>query len=141
MSMQEFEQEERKQVEQREGHQAGYVGSYEVERQKIQPYGGKWRGSALHIVVTVLAPIGFVLSTMGIVGAALVLASTSHAESLLENRVLIVGGVLGLVGSILTLLVFVAMFVVALVLLARRVALRKGAGSASLRRGSLGKRR
>ncbi len=139
MSMQEFEYKEQATQEPSE-YQGSYVGSYEMEQQKIQPRGRQGQGSALHIVAIVLSSIGFGFSVVGVVGSALVLVNAHAVQGLLEFRELVAGGVLGLVSSILALLVFAAIFVVALVLLARRMALRRGLGSTSLRRKNMGNR-
>src|SRR5258707_10892826 len=145
MSMQEFEQEEQGQAPGQSEYRAGYMGSYETEQQKIHPYGEQRQNSALHIVAIILSSIGFSFSIVGIVGSAIVLHFARNATGLGDYSKLIgdysqliAGGVLGLVSSIMATLVFLAIFVVAIVLLARRVALRRGIGRASLRRRSLG---
>ena len=137
MSMQEFEQEEQEKSEQ-SAYQANYMGSYEAERQKIHPGEAQRQGIALHIVAIVLSSIGFVFSILGVVGAAIVLQTAQIGGNAEAHPALIVGGVLGLVGSILAMLVFIAIFVVAVVLLARRSILRRGSGSISSRSRSFG---
>jgi membrane protein implicated in regulation of membrane protease activity len=62
--------------------------------------------------------IGFFLSLAGIVASAVVLKFANGQQAL------IAGGVVGLVSSILVLLVFVAIFVVAVITLARPYVLR-----------------
>src|SRR5581483_5529381 len=121
MGMQEFEQEEQEKSEQR-AYQ--YMGSYETERQKIYPGEAHRESIALHIVAIVLSSIGFVFSILGIVGAAIVFQTARIGGNAEVHPALVAGGVLGLVGSILSMLVFIAIFVVAIVLLARRIILR-----------------
>jgi hypothetical protein len=128
--MQEFEQESQEEQEQ-SGYQTSYAENYQSEQRKIQPYEQQRQGYALHIVAIVLSAIGFCLSIVGIVGATLVLQAARYSVGFLAGRMFIVGGVLALVSSILVIFVFIAIFVVALVLLARRVALRRGLVSPS----------
>ncbi len=137
MSMQEFEQEEREKPEQ-DAYQEGYMGSYEAERQKIHPVEGQGQSSTLHILAIVLSSIGFVFSILGVVGSAMVLQAAQIRIDIQAQPSLIVGGVLGLAGSLLAMLVFIAIFVVAVVLLARRIALRRGAGHIASRSRSIG---
>ena len=137
MSMQEFEQEEQEQPGQ-STYQADYRGSYEAEQQKIHPDGGQRQGNALHIVAIVLSSLGFAFSVVGIVGSAIVLHAAQSIDGPAAHPELIAGGVLGLVSSILALLVFVAIFVVAIVLLAIKSILRRGAGRMSLHSRSIG---
>ena|SRR5579883_2596370 len=137
MSMQEFEQEEQEKSEQG-AYQVGYMGSYEAERQKIHPVEGQGQGIALHIVAIVLSSLGFVFSILGVIGSALVLQAAQSGENFEAHPPLLAGGVLGLIGSLLTMLIFIAIFVVAIVLLARRIALRRGGGHSASRSRSIG---
>jgi hypothetical protein len=66
-----------------------------------------------------LSSLGFFLTLAGIVGSALVLKFANGQQTLLA------GGAIGLVSSILALLVFVAIFVVAVVALARPYVVRR----------------
>lgn len=137
MSMQEFGQEEQERLEQGI-YQVDYMGSYEAERQKIHPVEGQGQSAARHIVAIVLSSVGFVFSILGVVGSAIVLQAARIGDNFEARPPHIAGGVLGLVGSILAMLVFIAIFVVALVLLARRIALRRGAGRISSHSRSVG---
>lgn len=137
MSMQEFEREEQEKSEQG-AYRVGYVGSYEAERQKIHPGEGQGQSSALHIVAIVLSSVGFVFSIPGVVGSAIVLQAAQSGIGFQAHPAIIAGGVLGLVSSILAMLVFIAIFIVAVVLLARRIALKRGAGRNASRSRSIG---
>jgi uncharacterized membrane protein YhaH (DUF805 family) len=86
----------------------------------------------------VLSSVGFAFSILGVIGSAIVLQATRSGENFEAHPPLIAGGVLGLLGSLLTMLVFIAIFVVAIVLLARRIALRRGAGHIASRGRSIG---
>ncbi len=124
MSMQEYEQESQEKPERSE-YQAGYVGSYEIEQQKIYPYGGQTQGSTLHIVAITLSSIGFFFAVAGIVGSAIVLQAAGTESFGNLTQTLQIGGVIGLLGSLFAMLAFIAIFVVAVVML-RSMALRRG---------------
>ena len=98
----------------------GY-GAYRAEAgqnaqgQKIYPQEThESRVSVLNIFTIVLSSIGFGPSIVGLVGSALVLGNRDGSQ------VLLAGGILGLVGSIVALLLFVTIFVLALVSAVRR---------------------
>ncbi|HEX7736815.1 MAG TPA: hypothetical protein VF458_18360 [Ktedonobacteraceae bacterium] len=131
MNMQEFEQEGQEQQEQG-SYGTGYVGRYEMEQQKIQPYGGPRQGYAFQIVAIILSSLGFGFTLTALLASAIVLNSADGIQPL------VVGGVLGLVGSILGMLVNIAIFVLTVVFLARSIAQRRGLPRVSVRRKSLG---
>ena len=85
------------------------------QQQKIYPQqGSSARGKALGIIAIILSSLGFFISVVGIVISALVLRfAYGHEERL-------AGGVAGLVGSIVVMLVCIAIFVTAVVILALR---------------------
>src|SRR5258708_2021745 len=128
MHMQEPEQ--RQQWQQPGEYNADYPGSYASEQQeyievvagddsqqqqKIYPQqGSSARGKALGIIAIILSSLGFFISVAGIVISALVL-KFAHGQ---EER--LTGGVAGLVGSIVVMLVCIAIFVTAVVVLALR---------------------
>ena len=96
-------------------------GAYRAERepnaqeQKIYPQQTREaRVSALNILTIVLSSIGFGPAIVGIVGSALVLGNRGGSQYLLT------GGILGLVGSIVALLLFVTIFVLSMVSAVRR---------------------
>ena len=128
MSMQEFEQENVFQPEQ--GIRAeNYQGSYEVGQQKIYPVERQRQSNVFPILFVVFSSIGFAPSILGIVGSAIVLrvAQNAHDFGFAGYQALITGGVLGLVGSILALLLFVTTFILSLIfLILRQVASRRG---------------
>ena len=74
------------------------------------------RASVLGILTIVFSSIGFGPAIVGIVGSALVLSNRDGSPYLLT------GGILGLVGSIVALLLFVTIFVLSVVSAARRAA-------------------
>ena len=110
------------------GYRAEYQGRYEPEpeqQQKIYPQAETERrgaGTLLGIVAILLSSIGFFLAVAGIVGSAIVLQFANGQQTL------IVGGAIGLVSSILVLLIFVAIFVVSIIVLANRYAIRRFRG-------------
>src|SRR5215469_11976515 len=71
------------------------------------------RVSAFGILTIVFSSIGFGPAIVGIVGSALVLSNRGGSSNLLT------GGILGLVGSILALLLFVTIFVLSVTSAAR----------------------
>ena len=96
---------------------ADYPGRYEPEQQqKIYPQGERsLHGNALWIIVMVLSSIGFALTVAGIVASAIVLKYANGQQMLLA------GGVIGLISSIVVMLVCVAIFVITIVTLAVRI--------------------
>ena len=132
MSMQEHEQEWQESQGQ-SAYQGGY-GSYEIEQQKIHPYGPQQKqGYVFHILMIVISSLGFVFTVMTLIASAIVLRSADGSQPL------IFGGVLGLVSSILAMLTCIAIFVLAIVFLAVAVARRRRAMSQNRARGkSLG---
>lgn len=98
-------------------------GSYRAEtgrnaqEQKIYPQETlESRVSVLGILTIVFSSIGFGPAIVGIVGSAIVLNNSDGSQYLLT------GGILGLVGSIVALLLFVTIFVLSVVSAARRAA-------------------
>lgn len=91
------------------------AGDDSQQQQKIYPQqGSSARGKALGIIAIILSSLGFFISVVGIVISALVLRfAYGHEERL-------AGGVAGLVGSIVVMLVCIAIFVTAVVILALR---------------------
>ena len=98
-------------------YRAEYPGRYEPEQQqKIYPQAESAQGgigTILGIVAILLSSIGFFLALAGIVASAIVL---KYANG---QQVLLAGGVIGLVSSILVVLMFVAIFVFAVIALVR----------------------
>ncbi|HLI69307.1 MAG TPA: hypothetical protein VKV19_06070 [Ktedonobacteraceae bacterium] len=134
MSMQEFEQEAQGQSGQ-SAYRADYTESYEAGQQKIQPFEGQRQSNAMHIVAIVLSSIGFAFSIMGVVGSSIVL---QWAQSGVFPTEFTVGGKLGLASSIVAMLIFIAIFVVAIISLALRAIRRRGFGRFPSRRRSMG---
>lgn len=103
-------------------YRAEQPGRYEPEpeqQQKIYPQaesGQRGAGTLLAIAVILLASPGFFFALAGIVGSAIALKFSNGQQAV------VVGGVIGLLASILALLMFVAIFVVAVLALARRFA-------------------
>ncbi|MFL5693741.1 MAG: hypothetical protein ACJ795_18250 [Ktedonobacteraceae bacterium] len=91
------------------------AGDDSQQQQKIYPQQG-WgtRGKALGIIAIILSSLGFFISVAGIVISALVLKFASGQEERLA------GGVAGLVGSIVVMLVCIAIFVTAVIVLSLR---------------------
>jgi len=88
-----------------------------AQEQKIYPQEPPGsRASVLGILTIVFSSIGFGPAIVGIVGSALVLSNRDGSPYLLT------GGILGLVGSIVALLLFVTIFVLSVVSAARRAA-------------------
>jgi len=103
-------------------YRAEYPGRYEqAQQQKIYPQTEseqRGTGTMPGIVTILLSSLGFFVTLAGIVASAIVLKYANGQQALLA------GGVIGLVSSILVLLVFVAIFVVAIVALARPYMMR-----------------
>ena len=103
------------------GYRAEYQGRYEPEseqQQKIYPQAESQQrgaGTLLGIVAILLSSFGFFFALAGIIGSAIVLKFSNGQQGV------VAGGVIGLVSSILALLVFVAIFVVAIIVLAVRL--------------------
>jgi hypothetical protein len=88
-----------------------------AQEQKISPQETpRSRVSVLGILTIVFSSIGFGPAIVGIVGSALVLSNRDGSPYLLT------GGILGLVGSIVALLLFVTIFVLSLIAAARSAA-------------------
>ena len=86
-----------------------------AQGQKIYPQETREsRVNVLNIFTIIFSSIGFGPSIVGIVGSALVLSNRDGSQ------VLLTGGILGLVGSIVALLLFVTIFVLSLVSAVRR---------------------
>lgn len=124
MQMQEPEQRQEWQASQEDGEYRGgyaenaqYAGGFESEQQqKIYPQEERWlNGTAFGIFAIILSSIGFFLAVAGIVGSSIVLEYENGQEAIL------VGGVIGLVSSILGVLVCIGIFVMAVVTVALRV--------------------
>jgi hypothetical protein len=95
---------------------ADYPGRYEPEQQKIYPQGAQsLHSNALWIIVMVLSSIGFGLTVAGVVASAIVLKYANGQQMLLA------GGVIGLISSIVVMLLCVAIFVITIVTLAARI--------------------
>jgi uncharacterized membrane protein len=98
-------------------------GAYRAEReqtaqeQKISSQEtGEARGRVLNMLTIVFSGIGFGAAIVGIVGSVLVLSNRDGSQYLLT------GGILGLVGSIVALLLFVTLFVLSIVSEVRKAA-------------------
>ena len=102
------------------GYRAEYQGRYEPEpeqQQKIYPQAESQQrgaGMLLGIGAIFLSSFGFFLTLAGIVGSAIVLRFSNGQQAV------VAGGIIGLVTSILALLIFVAIFVVAIIALTVR---------------------
>lgn len=92
-------------------------GGRNAQEQKIYPQETREaRVSVLNIFTIIFSSIGFGPAIVGIVGSVLVLSNRNGSQYLLT------GGILGLVGSIVALLLFVAIFVISIVSAVRRAA-------------------
>src|SRR5579859_1284630 len=106
------------------GYRAEEPGRYEPEpeqQQKIYPQDEsrqRGAGTLLGIVAILLSAPGFFFTVAGIVGSAIALKFSNGQQAV------VVGGVIGLISSILALLMFVAIFVVAIIALTRPLVLR-----------------
>ncbi|HYK84047.1 MAG TPA: hypothetical protein VEV19_01695 [Ktedonobacteraceae bacterium] len=88
-----------------------------AQEQKVYPQETREsRVSVLNVLAIVFSSIGFGPAIIGIVGSAIVLQYSEGSQHLLT------GGILGLVGSIVALLLFVTIFVLSIVAAARRAA-------------------
>lgn len=86
-----------------------------AQEQKIYPQEARnARVSVLSILLIVFSSIGFGPAIVGIVGSGIVLSNRYGSQYLLA------GGILGLVSSIVVLLLFVTIFILAVVSAARR---------------------
>jgi len=86
------------------------------QAQKIQPQEERrLGGKILAILAIVLSSVGFFFTVAGIVASALVLHYASLAQGEVQQ-----GGQIGLASSIIAMLAFTAIFVIAVVTLARR---------------------
>ena len=109
------------------GYRAEQPGRYEPEpeqQQKIYPQAqaeSPQRGvdTLLGIAAILLSAPGFFFALAGIVGSAIALQFSNGQQGV------VVGGVIGLLASILALLMFVAIFVIAVIALARPFVLRR----------------
>ncbi len=111
------------------GYRAEQSGRYEPEpeqQQKIYPQaesGQRGAGNLLAVAAILLASPGFFFALAGIVGSAVALQFSNGQQGV------VVGGVIGLLASILALLMFVAIFVLAVIALARPHVMRGMRGS------------
>lgn len=117
MRMQEPQESQEWQVSQEYGEYRASTGQYGAEQQqKIYPkqeaHGGLMTIAAA-IVTVVLSCIGFAAAIVGIVGSGITLYYSGGQHYML------VGGIMGLVASILLLNLMIALFVVNVVALAR----------------------
>ncbi|HET8840087.1 MAG TPA: hypothetical protein VFN35_01410 [Ktedonobacteraceae bacterium] len=81
-----------------------------AQEQKIYPQEkSKPRVSAFGILAIIFSSIGFGPAIVGIVGSALVLGNSDGSQRILA------GGLLGLIGSIVALLLFVTIFVLSII--------------------------
>lgn len=106
------------------GYRAEQSGRYEPEpeqQQKIYPQAESQQrgaGTLLGIAAILLSAPGFFFTLAGIVGSAIALKFSNGEQAV------VVGGVIGLFASILALLMFVAIFAIAVIALARPFVLR-----------------
>jgi hypothetical protein len=118
MRMQEPQESQEWQVSQEYSEYRASTGQYDAEQQqqKIYPkqeeHGGLMTIAAV-IVTVVLSCIGFAAAIVGIVGSGITLYYSGGQHYML------VGGIMGLVASILLLNLMIALFVVNVVALAR----------------------
>ncbi len=117
MRMQEPQESQEWQVSQEYGEYRASTGQYDAEQQqKIYPkqeeHGGLMTIAAA-IVTVVLSCIGFAAAIVGIVGSGITLYYSGGQHYML------VGGIMGLVASIILLNLMIALFVVNVVALAR----------------------
>ena len=117
MRMQEPQESPEWQVGQEYGEYRASIGQYDAgQQQKIYPEqeapGGRMTVAAA-IVSVVLSCIGFAAAIVGIVGSGITLYYSGGQHYML------VGGIMGLVASILLLILMIALFVVNVVALAR----------------------
>jgi len=102
-------------------YHAEYSGQEELEQeQKIYPQEEqRVHGTTFSILTIILSALGLGLTIAGVVAAAIVLQNAN------EQPELLVGGLIGLLSSIGTLLICVTIFVVAIVTLARSYMIRR----------------
>lgn len=116
MRMQEPQESQEWQVGQEYGEYRANTRQHDARQQKIYPeqeeHGGLM-GIAAAIVTVVLSCIGFAVAIVGIVGSGITLY---YADG---QHYMLVGGIMGLVASILLLNLMIALFVVNVVALAR----------------------
>jgi hypothetical protein len=116
MRMQEPQESQEWQVGQEYGEYRASTRQHDAQQQKIYPeqeeHGGLM-GIAAAIVTVVLSCIGFAVAIVGIVGSGITLY---YADG---QHYMLVGGIMGLVASILLLNLMIALFVVNVVALAR----------------------
>ena len=116
MRMQEPQESQEWQAGQQYGDYRPNGGQYDAgQQQKIYPqqeHGGMM-GIAAAIVTTVLSVIGFAAAIVGIVGSGIIL---NYAGG---QHYMLVGGIMGLIASIILLNIMIALFVVNVVALAR----------------------
>ena len=116
MRMQEPQESQEWQVGQEYGEYRASTGQYDGEQQKIYPQQeehGRLMGIATAIVTVILSCIGFAAAIVGIVGSGITLYYSGGQHYML------VGGIMGLVASIVLLNLMIALFVVNVVALAR----------------------
>src|SRR5579884_3364255 len=106
------------------GYEAGYSDQQELQQeaferegayqaQKITPQEGQsLRTRVFTILVIILSSLGFFLTVAGIVASAIVLKNAQGQQALLA------AGVIGLVSAILVMLICIALFVIAVIILA-----------------------
>jgi hypothetical protein len=92
-----------------------------IQQQKLDPLAERrLRGRVVALIaIIILSSIGFFLTVAGIVASAIVLQYANGQQALLA------GGVIGLISSIGALLMCVAIFVVAVIAIARPHAIRR----------------
>ena len=116
MRMQEPQESQEWQVGQEYDEYRATTRQHDAQQQKIYPeqeeHGGLM-GIAAAIVTVVLSSVGFAAAIVGIVGSGITLYYANGQHYML------VGGIMGLVASILLLILMIALFVVNVVALAR----------------------
>ena len=121
MQMQEPEQQQRSEPEWQASQEYGeYRTGYSSldeskQQQKVYPQMVQSLNKAFWIITVVLSSLGFLFTTAGIVASAIVLKFANGQAELLA------GGIIGLINAIMALLVCVAIFVIAVIALARRI--------------------
>lgn len=133
MNEMDMQEPERRQQSDREWQANQPYGGYRAEQserygpepeqqQKIYPQSEpqqRGAGTLLAIVAILVSAPGFFFTVAAIVGSAIALKFSNGQQAA------VVGGIIGLVGSILAMLMFVAIFVVAVIALARPLVLRR----------------
>jgi uncharacterized membrane protein len=87
-------------------------------QEKIHPHTERKLHKALWIITTIISSIGFFFTVTGIIASAIVLEYAKYAEYANGQEELLVGGVMGLISSILVMLVCTLIFVIAIIALA-----------------------